>query len=111
MKFFAQLLCLLAVGLLDTVIAYDIASANALAELATTTNTTTIDIMNLHGCGYTSTTQAIEEQSTISNGSACPAADTNILGLLTELSEGISAVTQKLVSFPDLSTLWSNVGF
>lgn len=71
MKFFTQLLCPLAIFVLGPVIAYDTASTNALAELASTTNTTTIKIMNLNGCGYTSTTQAIEEQSTISDGSAC----------------------------------------
>jgi ABC-type branched-subunit amino acid transport system ATPase component len=103
MNLLTQFLCLFVASLFGPAIAYDTASAIALAQLATATNTTTIDIMNLNGCGYTSTTQAIEEQSTISDGSACPTSDTTILGFLTKLSQGISAVTQELASFQDLS--------
>jgi len=103
MKLLIQFLCLLVAGVFSPATAYDTASTNALEELATVTNSTTIEIIDLNGCDYTSTTEAIEQQVPISDGSACPSADMSILGFFTSLSQQISSVTQELVTFTSVN--------
>jgi hypothetical protein len=98
MKILALLVSLLAVGSIKSSTAYSIASINALSELATTTNATTVDMINLKGCDYTSTTEAITESAKISDGSACPSADSSISNWLMDLTGSITSVTQQLVS-------------
>ena len=98
MKLLIQFLCLVVVGMFGHATAYDTASTNALAALAITANDITNEMFNLHGCGFTSTTEAIEDDDPIIDGSACPSADTTIAGLFMNLNQQINSVTEMLVT-------------
>jgi len=88
--------------------AYDTNSVNSLLQLGSNINRTTTFIDHLEGCGYTSTTEAINSGATVTAGSACSSADetisTNLTGINTNLEQTTAAFTSSRSSTEATST-------
>lgn len=83
-------------ALFGPVLCYSNAASTSLDELATEINAITTYVNTLKGCGYQTTTQAISERATVSEGSACPSADSSIASRLSSLGQAQQSTIEAL---------------